>query len=266
MPRQANRRTRAGWGILVSAILALPVTAEPRAQSEKRDPRTAGMLEFIGTLEAPGGYDVYSRYAAAPPPRPLTTMTVTEVLAWQDSIDARSRSEAAGRFQIMEDTLRDYIVPAMGLKGDEIFDKTLQDAMAVTLMARRGWTPETRDLIRVGNALALEWAALPLLSGPDAGKSAHHDTPGVTNRALASPAQFLAVLKDPRLATAILNTLRQAPPPRIASSPRGTQQSFGAKSLRTPTRTRVLSPKEIAGGPLSPSRVIVFETDPYAQQ
>ena len=251
----------AGLGL----CLMLPFSAEPGQASPaitRLDPRTAGMLDFIGSLEAPGGYDVYSHYAAAPPPKPLTKMTVNEVLAWQDRIDARSRSEAAGRFQIMEDTLRDYLVPTMGLTGQEKFNADMQNAMAVVLMQRRGWSPKGTNHVRMGNALAKEWAALPLLSGPNIGKSAHHKTKGARNRALTTPEQFLAVLQDPTKAKAVLNAVSHTP----AESPvKITKLGLGAVRIRTFQRTRPTAPDDLSGGALKPSRVIVFDVDPYAQ-
>ena len=159
-------RARSAWRSVQACValfwltLALPACVELRPG--RVDARTSGLLEFIGSLEAPGGYDVYSHYAATPPPKPLTTMTVNEVLAWQGSIDARFRSEAAGRFQIMKDTLRDYLVPTMDLTGEERFSPGMQNAMAMALMRRRGWDPDGRDHAAMGNALALEWGALPL--------------------------------------------------------------------------------------------------------
>ncbi|WP_419739475.1 hypothetical protein [Ruegeria sp.] len=236
-------------------LIALPACAEIRL-----DARTAGMLDFIGTLEAPGGYDTYSHYAAAPPPKPLTTLTVNEVLAWQDRIDAASRSEAAGRFQIMEDTLRDYLVPTMGLTGAELFDESMQNAMAVALLKRRGWSPDGTNYIGMGNALAREWAALPLLSGPDLGNSAYHNTRGVRNRALTTPAQFLAVLKDPTTSNAVLNATK------TPSATRVTRLGLGAVRIRTFRRTRPTAPQDMTGGALTPSRVITFDLDPYAQE
>ena len=246
---------------LVLSIFTGPGQASPA--STRLDPRTAGMLDFIGSLEAPGGYDVYSHYAAAPPPKPLTKMTVNEVLAWQDRIDAQSRSEAAGRFQIMEDTLRDYLVPTMGLTGREKFSADMQNAMAVVLMQRRGWSPKGTNHIRMGNALAREWAALPLLSGPDTGKSAHHKTKGVRNRALTTPEQFLAVLQDPTQAKAVLTAVKHSP----AKPPvKVTRLGLGAVRIRTFQRTRPTAPDDLTGGALKPSRVIVFDVDPYAQK
>ncbi len=193
-------------------------------------------------------------------------MTVNEVLAWQERIDARSRSEAAGRFQIMEDTLRGYLVPTMGLTGREMFSPEMQNAMAVVLMKRRGWNPNSRSHVAMGNALALEWAALPLLSGPRAGQSAHRNTKGVRNRALTTPGLFLAVLRNPARKDVVLNAVRQSRTPRSPS----TKRIAGARVTRIEdirrTSTRPLSPDTMTGGPLTPSRVIRFRVDPYAQE
>ena len=249
--------------LLALLCLALPACAQTGI--ERPDPRTAGMLEFIGSLEAPGGYDAYSHYAAAPPPKPLTSMTVNEVLAWQESIDARSRSEAAGRFQIMEDTLRGYLLPNMGLTGEERFSPELQNAMAAALMRRRGWNPGSRAYVAMGNALALEWAALPLLSGPRAGQSAHRTAKGVRNRALTTPEAFLAVLRNPTGWNADQAVVtRSGPSPARATSSMPGVRVTPIEDIRR-TSTRPLSPRTITGGPLGPSRVLVFERDPYAQ-
>ena len=96
------------------------------------------------------------------PPRPLTQMTVAEVLAWQDSIDRRYRSEAAGRYQILEDTLR-------GLKFNPgaLFDETTQDALCDQLLVRRGWNRLCAGEItttKFADSLAREWASLPVTS------------------------------------------------------------------------------------------------------
>ena len=239
--------------ILLCGALAL-VPAVPAQADTRPDPRSAALLDFIGRLEAPAGYDSYSGYAAAPPP--LTQMTVAEVLAWQESIDAASRSEAAGRYQIMEDTLRDYLVPTLGLTGREMFTPALQDRLGAALLARRGWDPQRRysanGLTRLGNALAREWAALPRLSGPGAGQSAYHDTPGVRNRALTSPATFLAGLRDPETAPA-------SSPVLSSTSRRGLAHS-------EILRTRPPSPNTLTGGALSPSRVLIYRSDPYAME
>lgn len=98
------------------------------------------------------------------PPRPLRTMTVGEVLAWQDSIDARYQSEAAGAYQIMEDTLRDLV--RRGVVSTEArFGEATQDACAIALMQpwlerymRGDLAPED-----FANRLAMIWAGLPVV-------------------------------------------------------------------------------------------------------
>ncbi|PIE10506.1 MAG: hypothetical protein CSA72_08345 [Rhodobacterales bacterium] len=126
----------------------------------------SSLLSVIGRAEAPRGYNqVWGGIAAADrPPRALTTMTVNEVLAWQDSIDNRYNSEAAGRYQIMEDTLRDLVMSG-AVSGNQLFNAQTQDACAVALMKRRGL-----DSYRAGHIsaatfadrLAREWAGLPV--------------------------------------------------------------------------------------------------------
>ena len=244
------------------AAFALAGPAAAQSPLTEIDSRTAGVLEFIGALEAPGGYDVVSSYAAAPPPKPLTDMTVGEVLDWQESIDARSKSEAAGRYQIMEDTLRKYLVPTMGLTGRERFSPAMQDAMAVVLMKRRGWNPRSRNYVKMGNGLAQEWAALPVLSGPKAGLSFYHDTKGARNRAQTTAAGFLQVLENPEARHVVLAE-------RALPGARARRQllASGIALLESHsfTRTRPASPSTMTGGALAPSRIIRFSVDPYAQ-
>lgn len=187
--------------VIIIVAGGLPITSLANTRSLSLDAivvdaKTAGVLDFIGSIEAPAGYNAYSYYASSPPPKPLTAMTISEVLAWQERIDRTSKSEAAGRYQIMEDTLRDYLVPTLGLTGREIFNAKTQDRLAYALMLRRGWNPRGSDYIDMANHLAREWAALPLVSGPNRGKSYHRNTKGAKNRAQATPEAFLNVLMN----------------------------------------------------------------------
>ena len=85
-----------------AALMALAMAPRPAAAEL---PSKAAVLDFIGRYEAPGGYD--QAHAAVPesPPRPLTAMTIREVLAWQKRIRPRAVSTAAGRYQVIHDTL-----------------------------------------------------------------------------------------------------------------------------------------------------------------
>ncbi len=149
-------------------------------------PAARRLLEAIGAVEAPTGWNaVWAGIRPRDrPPRPPTAMTVGEVLAWQASIDRLYPSEAVGRFQIMEDTLRE-LVRAGVLDPAEPFGREAQERAAFALMRRRGWDAFARgalDARAFGDRLAQEWAALPVLTGPRRGRS-HYDGDGL-NRAL----------------------------------------------------------------------------------
>lgn len=148
------------------------------------DPATTGggggglssLLNLIGGVEAPKGYDqVYGGIRSADqPPKPLTSMTVNEVLAWQDSIDARYPSEAAGRYQVMEDTLRG-LVRSGQVSGNARFDKRTQDDIAVKLMKRRGLDDYQTGRIsadKFAQKLSQEWASLPAITVDRKGRRA----------------------------------------------------------------------------------------------
>ena len=136
----------------------------------------SGLLNLIGGVEAPQGYDqVYGGIRSADqPPKPLTSMTVNEVLAWQDSIDARYPSEAAGRYQVMEDTLRG-LVRSGQVSGNARFDRNTQDNIAVILMKRRGLDDYQTGRIsadKFAQKLSQEWASLPAITVDKKGRTA----------------------------------------------------------------------------------------------
>lgn len=131
----------------------------------------AGLLNFVGGLEAPAGYNqVYGKNRSAP----LDQMTVNQVLAFQDDmVKQGSPSSAIGRYQFLRGTLRG-LLQEQGLTGSELFTPELQDKLAVALLQRRGlnrFLEGRMSLEKFGDNLASEWAALPLLSGPNRGKS-----------------------------------------------------------------------------------------------
>ena len=166
------------------------------------------LLDFIGNKESEGYDDIsglisQSRY----PAKPLTQMTIQEILDWQESIDRFQLSEAVGRYQIMEDTLRGYnndsstgpgnpLYSRAGLSAGDLFSPQNQDKMAIILLNQRGLQrfidgEITRE--QFANNLASEWASLPLVTGPNAGRSKYAgDSAG--NRALTTVAEFLAAI------------------------------------------------------------------------
>lgn len=128
----------------------------------------APLLSFIRKHEAPKGYDqVWGGIRRQHlPPKPLSTMTVREVLAWQNKIDPLYNSEAAGAYQVMEDTLRaNYAAAGLGL--DDLFDVSTQDRFATYLLRHRGLDAYMAGRMTAeafANSLAKEWASLPVVT------------------------------------------------------------------------------------------------------
>jgi len=181
---------------------------------------TDQLLSFIAKHESRGDFNVVwaGIKKADQPKKPLTAMTIGEVLAWQDSIDARYRSEAAGAYQILEDTLRGLWKEA-GLTLTSRFDEAGQKTLAVALLKRRGLVRYLEGKISTevfANNLAHEWASLPLVSGKGKGRSAYAGD-GL-NQALTDVAPFLAAVESVK-----------AKPlsPKPAIPPKSDPQAFG---------------------------------------
>jgi len=154
------------------------------------------LLDFIAKPESGGDFNIVwgSIKTKDRPKKPLTTMTIGEVLAWQDSIDSRYMSEAAGAWQIMEDTLRGLFLPA-GLSSGDLFNETNQRRLATELLNRRGlkkYLAGDIDAATFANSLAREWASLPLVNGPKRGMS-YYAGDGL-NKSHVSPDAFLAAV------------------------------------------------------------------------
>lgn len=134
-----------------------------------------GLLDFIAQFEAPGGYNQVYGGSKVEPPRPITTMTVREVLAWQDrSVAAGSPSSAAGRYQVIQGTLREQV--RAGVVGmDEPFSPKVQDRIGTALLEKRGLSDYQAGRIsaaKFGDNLAKEWASLPAQLRDKRGRSA----------------------------------------------------------------------------------------------
>lgn len=126
------------------------------------------LLEFIGKHEAPKGYtQIYGGIRREDyPPRQITQMTVQDVLNWQDSIDKKYPSEAAGMYQVLEDTLRGLVDHGV-ISRTALFNATTQDSVAIELMRGRGLDSYLSGKMSVEqfcNSLAKEWASLPVVT------------------------------------------------------------------------------------------------------
>lgn len=168
--------------------LALLVGSAEMAFANRVTASPEQVRSFIRHHEATSDYDRYYAGIRTSPPRPLTQMTVGEVMAWQASLRG-VRSTAVGAYQIIKGTLRD-LVRDHNINRNALFDRTMQDRLADLLLAdcedRRG------SITAYGNCIAQIWAAFPLLSGPNQGRSAYHGIAG--NRALTTPQNVVALL------------------------------------------------------------------------
>ena len=134
-------------------------------QQQQQNLNNVGVFGLIGQLESRNGYNTM---AGGGNKKQLTSMTINEVLQYQNS--RGTNMKAAGKWQIMPNTLRG-LKKSMNLTGDELFTPEMQDRMAFELaMNRKGYrqfanaTGEEK-LALMGaaqNDLAKEWASMPM--------------------------------------------------------------------------------------------------------
>lgn len=168
------------------------------------------ILSLIGTFEGPSGYDTIYNGSRVKPEKPITTMTIDEVLNWQArSVGAGAKSSAAGVYQFIQDSLRDTAKRA-GIERNALFDRYTQDRLARSALRNCGfYRHDVADEV-IGNCLAGTWAALPLVTGPNAGKSRYHNYAG--NKSLTSIETVMNTVRgrfrDIEHASALLNAPR----------------------------------------------------------
>ena len=199
------------------------------------------LLSFIGKLEAPRGYNTIYGNHQDELPRPITEMTLNEVLAAQKEWRAKWKNSAAGRYQFIPKTLAG-LKTELGLTGDETFNPALQDRLAMVLLKRRGFDRYMAGKIShlaFGNSLAMEWASLPLLTAAKRGKAqlarGQSYYAGVAgNKSLTDADEFERVLLGLRSKQAVEKSIQNpvvvevAPPPKSIWKSKGMWGSFTA--------------------------------------
>jgi len=180
-----------GGGGTYNGTGAIPTTPISSATQNAITP----LLDFIGSKEAPRGYDQVSGLISQSdyPYKPITQLTIGELLDWQESIDHLQLSEASGRYQIIEDTLRGYdngqrgspksqpsyytpLYQSAGLSLSDLFSPKNQDKMATALLRGAGldrYLAGTMSVQAFANAVAGVWASMPIVDGKDAGQSVY---------------------------------------------------------------------------------------------
>lgn len=155
-----------------------------------------GVLDLIGHHESRGDYNRV--YGAGVKRVDLTNMTIDQVQKWQrDYVNSGSRSSAAGKYQIIQDTLSG-LKKEMGLTGKELFDEKMQDAMALKLLERRGINSFVAGKMSTGqiiNSISKEWAAVKNTSGVGEYDKAHG---GNLNRGTLDSSKMAVALEQAR--------------------------------------------------------------------
>lgn len=147
----------------------------PQPVATPRSSGLAGLFNLIGGIEAPEGYNQMYGGSKIQPPKPLTQMTVGEVLAYQDrSVAAGSRSSAAGRYQVIRGTLRSSVRDGT-VKTSDVYNEATQDKIALGLANRRGLGQYQAGRItetQFAQNLSKEWASLPVATKDKRGRAA----------------------------------------------------------------------------------------------
>lgn len=156
------------------------------------------LLSFVGSLEAPKGYDQFENASAKnPPPEQLTSMTIGEVMQWQDNRIMGAETRAAGRYQLTggSDGGRTFVqaMRGAGLDENDRFTPENQDSMGVYLLNQRGLGSLNADNAdQFAHELSKEWAILPQVTGASPNASFYQGVQG--NKSGVSPDTVRTVL------------------------------------------------------------------------
>lgn len=249
MAREALTRS------LLSRAIRIAVAASLLAASLSfaGEGTTTDLLAFIRALEASHGYNDFERRIPVPPPRPLTVMTLGEVLDWQARArSAGAPSTAAGGYQVIRATL-ERLVRTHRLDRNALFDAPMQDRIARLLVAECGDPGPPSRHSRFADCLAGIWAALPMATGPERGRSAYEGVAG--NRALTTPETVLAILSGQPVPLP-----SGAPEGRSPAVSDATVLAFGAVRIG---RIKAAMRTAARDGTLTPS-IHDWRFDPYA--
>ncbi|MBX8827257.1 hypothetical protein [Ochrobactrum sp. SFR4] len=169
------------------------------------------LLDFIRKTEVGrtdrASYDVIYGHNQDKLPKPITYMTIGELVDAQASFTKRFKSSASGGYQFMRKTLQD-LSRELRLNGRQIFDPDLQDRLGYHLLKRRGYEEfmaGTISMTEFAKRLAMEWASFPVLV---ATKGQHQQLKrgqsyydgDALNKALVAPEAIEAVLHKAKAA------------------------------------------------------------------
>jgi muramidase (phage lysozyme) len=188
------------------------------------------LLDFIGDIEAPAGYDTLYGNAQKRYPWKLTSLTLGEVLKRGREWPRAHGSSACGRYQFMAGPRHTLagLCSELGLRDEQVFDADLQDRLAYHLLKRRGYDAFMAgriDAREFGNRLAMEWASLPVLADCDGARrrvkrgQSYYAGDGL-NKSLVSPERVEAILAKAKAAGNAIPAEKPALPPAVAKDER----------------------------------------------
>lgn len=157
--------------LYISGILLLLIGASLFMQSQPSINPAAytPLLNTIAEGESNGNYNAHFGNAANTNTK-FVDMSIEEVLEWQKEFVAQGNpSNAVGRYQIIQPTL-ESLIRELNLNTQERFSPSLQDALAISLMERRGSIEFASGKLSAESfalELSKEWAALPRVIGDD---------------------------------------------------------------------------------------------------
>jgi len=206
------------------------------------------LLDFIAGFEAPKGYDTVYANKMAQMPKPLTSMTLAEVIADGPRRTKAFGSSACGRFQFMTATLQD-LRKEMVLMGSDLFTPDFQDRLGFRLLQRRGYDKFMAGKMTraaFGLAIAQEWASFPVLEAcKGASRSltrgqSYYAGDGL-NKALVKPEAVEAALTR-AFATNSVAVALGAPPATSIKTPAAIASPAPANPLVSPAPRRAADP------------------------
>ncbi|MFG6084246.1 hypothetical protein ACEUZ9_000495 [Paracoccus litorisediminis] len=171
--------------VLMLAVPAMSVAAGPKVYDKP-------ILSLLGHIEGPDGYDELSGFIRHTPPKPISQLTIREVLEFQRKVrKAGAKSSAVGKYQFIYETLN-RLVARHRIDPGQKLDARTQDFLARMLLNDCNYYDATADTTEIGNCVATVWAAFPVLTGKRAGKSYYHGIAG--NRALTTVSIMRAII------------------------------------------------------------------------
>lgn len=123
------------------------------------------LLDFIGGIEAPKGYNTVYGNNQYKLKVPVTQMNLGDIVDAQKGWSKNFGSSATGRYQFMRATLID-LSKELHLSGSQVFNGDFQDRLGFHLLKRRGYEAYMSGKINraeFAKRLAQEWASLPVL-------------------------------------------------------------------------------------------------------